>query len=222
MPANTLYASGTSQEPIVPMEMRPPLGGALCLDFANTVDVHRQQPAFDYFSPGYANVLAWCRHVDLLDDRRVDTLLRAARRDPRSAAQVRKRVMALRSAIVSTVRALQRSTAADSQSLSTLNDEYLEAQRHGAFITEGGRLIFQAEDGKDLGQVLWPVARSAVMFLGDVTISRVRECAAEDCEWLFLDTSKNGSRQFCNAATCGTATRVRRFRERQRQDDGTR
>jgi predicted RNA-binding Zn ribbon-like protein len=222
MPANTLYPSGKSQELIVPVEMRPPLGGALCLDFANTVGVHRQQPEFDYLSPGYANILAWCRHADLLDDRRVDMLLRAARRDPRSAAQVRKRAVALRSAIVSTVHALQGSTAADSQSLNTLNDEYLEAQQHGAFITEGGRLIFQAEESKDLGQVLWPVARSAVTFLSDVPISRVRECAAEDCEWLFLDTSKNGSRRFCNASTCGTATRVRRFRQRQRQEDGTR
>jgi hypothetical protein len=50
--------------------------------------------------------------------------------------------------------------------------------------------------------------------LGDQA-SRLKMCANDQCHWLFLDHSKNQSRQWCGAATCGNRERVRRFRSRQ-------
>jgi len=44
---------------------------------------------------------------------------------------------------------------------------------------------------------------------------RLKVCANDQCRWLFLDHSKNRSRQWCGAATCGNRSRVRRFRSRQ-------
>lgn len=49
--------------------------------------------------------------------------------------------------------------------------------------------------------------------LGDQA-SRLKMCANDQCHWLFLDHSKNHSRQWCGAATCGNRERVRRFRGR--------
>lgn len=43
---------------------------------------------------------------------------------------------------------------------------------------------------------------------------RLKMCANDQCHWLFLDESKNHSRQWCGAATCGNRERVRRFRSR--------
>jgi predicted RNA-binding Zn ribbon-like protein len=43
---------------------------------------------------------------------------------------------------------------------------------------------------------------------------RLKVCANDQCHWLFLDQSKNHSRQWCGAATCGNRERVRRFRSR--------
>jgi predicted RNA-binding Zn ribbon-like protein len=40
--------------------------------------------------------------------------------------------------------------------------------------------------------------------------SRLRQCQAEDCGWLFLDRTKNGSRVWCSSADCGNRTRARR------------
>jgi len=50
--------------------------------------------------------------------------------------------------------------------------------------------------------------------LGDQA-SRLKMCANDQCHWLFLDHSKNQSRQWCGASTCGNRERVRRFRSRQ-------
>ena len=49
--------------------------------------------------------------------------------------------------------------------------------------------------------------------LGDEA-PRLKVCANDQCHWLFLDGSKNRSRQWCGAATCGNRERVRRFRSR--------
>jgi predicted RNA-binding Zn ribbon-like protein len=49
--------------------------------------------------------------------------------------------------------------------------------------------------------------------LGDRS-DRLKMCANDQCHWLFLDESKNHSRQWCGSATCGNRERVRRFRIR--------
>ena len=43
-------------------------------------------------------------------------------------------------------------------------------------------------------------------------------CASEDCAWLFLDTSKNHTRRWCDMKTCGNRVKVSRHYERKKQD----
>jgi predicted RNA-binding Zn ribbon-like protein len=43
-------------------------------------------------------------------------------------------------------------------------------------------------------------------------LERIRSCAATTCAWLFLDTTKNRTRRWCDMKTCGNREKVRRFR----------
>jgi hypothetical protein len=43
---------------------------------------------------------------------------------------------------------------------------------------------------------------------------RLKQCDNEQCQWLFIDQSKNRSRHWCESASCGNRQRVRRFRHR--------
>lgn len=45
---------------------------------------------------------------------------------------------------------------------------------------------------------------------------RLRHCANEECQWMILDTTRNGSRTWCHSTLCGNKMRVRRFRARER------
>ncbi len=58
----------------------------------------------------------------------------------------------------------------------------------------------------------------AAMALVDVVradaLDRLRDCEAEDCEGIFVDLSKNGSKRYCSAR-CGNRMNVRAYRERQ-------
>jgi len=42
--------------------------------------------------------------------------------------------------------------------------------------------------------------------------SRVRRCGNPHCSFLFRDTSRNGSRRWCDPAICGNLVKVRAFR----------
>jgi predicted RNA-binding Zn ribbon-like protein len=65
----------------------------------------------------------------------------------------------------------------------------------------------------------WAIAEIAASFVDLVSHgdpSRIKVCANHDCQWSFYDESRNRSRRWCGAASCGTADKVRRFRARQR------
>jgi predicted RNA-binding Zn ribbon-like protein len=60
------------------------------------------------------------------------------------------------------------------------------------------------------------IARDAVDVLTGPAMDRLRECAADDCAFLFLDTSRPGSRRWCAMNRCGNRQHVREFRSRRR------
>ncbi|MGI9017975.1 MAG: CGNR zinc finger domain-containing protein [Euzebya sp.] len=64
------------------------------------------------------------------------------------------------------------------------------------------------------GQVLSTLARDTVSLLTSADRDRVRRCAAQDCDRLFVDTSRPGQRRWCSMARCGNRAKVRAFRGR--------
>jgi len=68
-----------------------------------------------------------------------------------------------------------------------------------------------------LDDIIWPVVRSAADLLTSDTLPMLRICAADDCQWLFMDTSKNQTRRWCNMKSCGNRAKARRHIERKKQ-----
>jgi predicted RNA-binding Zn ribbon-like protein len=58
------------------------------------------------------------------------------------------------------------------------------------------------------------LARDAVDLLGGPLADRVRECQADDCALLFLDTSRAGGRRWCSMAACGARAKMAAYRAR--------
>jgi predicted RNA-binding Zn ribbon-like protein len=51
----------------------------------------------------------------------------------------------------------------------------------------------------------------------DGGLDRLAVCAAAGCSRVFVDTSRNRSRRYCDPGTCGNRTNVAAYRARQRQ-----
>jgi predicted RNA-binding Zn ribbon-like protein len=63
---------------------------------------------------------------------------------------------------------------------------------------------------------LWALAQSASDLMTSDAIDRVRACGNPECRWLFLDTSKNHTRRWCDMKLCGNRMKARRFKAQRR------
>jgi predicted RNA-binding Zn ribbon-like protein len=71
------------------------------------------------------------------------------------------------------------------------------------------------DQGKnDLAPMLAPILRSAAELLTSPALGRVRECDSDTCWWLFLDSSKSGTRRWCDMKVCGNREKARRHHKR--------
>jgi len=43
-------------------------------------------------------------------------------------------------------------------------------------------------------------------------LAKVGMCADPTCRWLFYDTTRSGTRRWCDMKSCGNRNKVRRFR----------
>ncbi|MFC5665085.1 CGNR zinc finger domain-containing protein [Kitasatospora misakiensis] len=71
-------------------------------------------------------------------------------------------------------------------------------------------------DGEQLASTL---ARDAITLLTGPHADRIRECGADDCYLLFVDTSRPGRRRWCSMERCGNRHKVRALRARREQHE---
>jgi len=66
----------------------------------------------------------------------------------------------------------------------------------------------------NVDEALAHIAREGIALLTGPLRGRIRECAADDCQLLFVDTSRPGRRQWCSMARCGNIAKTRAYRGR--------
>jgi predicted RNA-binding Zn ribbon-like protein len=196
-------------------EMPHLIGGALCLDFVNTVDP-RHAPERREYLDSYPALVAWGSHAGAIDVKQGDRLREAAAVQPAEAGRVLRRAIGLREALYPLFSQAGSRPRPERDDLDVLQAEVTGALAHFriAWSPAGfGWEWDQASSGLD--RVLWPVAWSAAELLAQGPLERIRECPGQDtCGWLFLDLSKNASRRWCDMRVCGNRAKARRHYER--------
>ena len=205
------------------------IGGRLCLDFVNTVDgrksdsARRKSQSVNSLVLGdklrdYSDLVAWSQHSRIVKATEAGRLIQESKTKAAEARAVFGRAIQLREAFHRIFKATMTGRRTPDRDLKTLNDELLEARSHERLThaVKGFTWEWVASEVA-LDRMLWSIAHSAVEFLSTGDLSRLRECGGEECGWLFEDTSRNRSRQWCHMQDCGNLAKVRRFRTRAKQ-----
>ena len=199
----------------------PQLGGAICLDFTNTA-VWRMRPEPDETLVTYDDLLRWATRAGVIDEPAATALRCEAEATPDAARQTLEQARTLREALYRIMLAGMARIAPDPAPLETFNRELqLAMSRAGVHSGPDGLQwdwSVPTTGTVDLAQPLWPVVRSAADLLTGPSLERIKRCPGEGCGWLFLDTSRNGSRRWCDMSSCGNRARVRAFAARQREE----
>lgn len=200
-------------------ESSPPryllIGGRLCLDFCNTIR-DRHGDAEERLSE-YPELVGWSWRAGILNAEEAARMKRGARRSPTEALSVLERALALREAVHALLVAAAGRHRVPGDALDVLNSELAHALARSQVVPADGTFTWVwAEGGRALDSMLWPIARSAADLLTSGDLADVRECAGRACGWLFLDTSRNRTRRWCDMRLCGNRAKARRHHQRLR------
>ena len=192
------------------------IGGALCLDFTNTVGNHRSLDPADKLNR-FEDLVRWCAEAGILQlaDQR-DILKRGALR-PGAAARLLKVAVEFRESLYRIFVAVTLKKPPEESDIKILNHVLaqtpmiLEVQRQNHSFS-----CVRTSSMLDEAKLLGPIAWSASELLTSEQLPSVRECASDNCGWLFLDLSKNHSRRWCAMDDCGGREKARRYYQRKK------
>ena len=130
------------------------------------------------------------------------------------------RAIALREAIYRIFLAIGEGRAPSAADLDIFNRALSETpQRLGIAARSGGYAWIVAVPSASLGGVLAPVIWSAADLMTHAADRRIRRCANDKCQWVFVDRSKGGTRRWCDMNSCGNRAKAHRHYARKKKTE---
>ena len=195
------------------------LGEALCLDFLNTLhDAGAEDPGEELSSN--VDLAAWAAQAGILSASEASRLQARALRNyvqlnlmGQKRASLRDNARALREALRQIFQRAVRAGKVAPSDVETLNRLLERFPAAGRIERSNGDWTLSWESqASGAEKIFYAIVKSAAELVATARWRTVRECASDTCTWMFLDTSKNHSRRWCEMARCGNRDKVYRFR----------
>jgi len=192
-------------------------GGHPVLDFTNTVDWRGTSRDHDWLGD-FPDLLAWCHRTGFLAEPAIVELARRAAGNPRQAAVALEQARELREATFGLLRAVLEDRPASAEHLRTFNRYLGRALAQAALQAGSGQgrpfSLELATGGNPLEEIALRLAKQASDLLTGFDPARLKICGNPDCGWMFLDSTRNASRRWCDMAACGNRAKAKRFYEK--------
>jgi len=207
-------------------------GGHPALDLINTLDNRFLAEGPVELLGGYADLLRLMQQMKLLSVRHAGRLAAAAKNGPanrHAAVQTLVRARKLREAAAAALYAALDGRAPAVAAVRRLEAFFLDASRQRRLVWNQSAKRSSSPTGAgwvwggsdiELALPAWMLAQAVCELTTSTLIARVRACGSETCRWLFLDTSKNHTRRWCDMKICGNRMKARRLHAR-RKGGGT-
>jgi predicted RNA-binding Zn ribbon-like protein len=185
-------------------------GGQLALDFTNTVGDRGARPVehFDTFG----DIVAWAESRGVISKHDAGLLRQHAAANPDAARRAWRGAVTLREAVYAVLTAAAAQRKPKPADLDIVNGAVRQTFQRAALTPAGDRFTLETTADRGLDLVLAPVVRATVDLLTSDALSHVGRCADDECQWLFLDTTRSRTRRWCDMKSCGNRHKVRRFR----------
>lgn len=187
------------------------IAGHPALDLINTLDWRFPESGTEELLKTYDDLLRFAEQSKLLTPKQ-------ARQLGCGGDGVLTRARELREALADIFYAKLDGRSARAASRKTL-ERYFKAARARQQLNwkQWPRLEWEwPADESDPELPLWVIVKSASDLMTSDAVGRVLACDNPECRWLFLDTSKNHTRRWCDMKVCGNRMKARRFKAQQR------
>jgi predicted RNA-binding Zn ribbon-like protein len=181
------------------------------LDFINTLDWRFRESGSEELLQTYSDLIHFTEQSNLLTSGQKQHLLSTVTN--RKAAKVLASSRELREALADAVYSALESRPPAAAQLKTLELHFQATRLHQRLLWKNSRLewsFIEPEGAPELP--LWLLALSASDLITSEAMLKVRACDNHECQWLFLDTSKNHTKRWCDMKVCGNRMKARRFK----------
>jgi len=183
----------------------------LCLDFINTLDWRGTERPVEFLNT-YQDLVVWSRYVGICTSGEARELAKTAKDREAQARQVRQRAIGLRETIYRIFSASSQNKNPSKQDLTGFNQQLSASMQTSQIIRiKDGYSWDTTGDKTRLDWIFNPIVRSAAKLLVSAELQNIKSCADPACGWLFLDTSRNKRRRWCDMQDCGNRAKASRF-----------
>jgi predicted RNA-binding Zn ribbon-like protein len=187
------------------------LGGKLCLDFINTLDWRGTEKPVEFLNT-YHDLVVWSRHAGVCTIQDSRQLSAMAKQSETMAKKIHLRALSIREIMYRIFSAISQNKNPSKEDLTGFNQQ-LSASMQGSQIVriKDGYNWDTIGDKARLDWIFNPIVRSAAELLVSADLQNIKSCADPACGWLFLDTSRNKRRRWCDMRDCGNRAKASRF-----------
>jgi len=191
----------------------------LCLEFVNTRYWRGSEPSTEMLNAP-EDLLKWCESNGAHLPETVADVAKHWRADPAQAESALRQSVEIREAIHGAFIEVAAGRSPDAATLAPLNRALAQAPGRTALQPSSHGLAWtlphmQSSVPALLASVLW----SAGDLMMSGKLDRVRRCANDKCQWLFLDDSRGGTRRWCTMSSCGNRAKAHRHYARKKKSE---
>ena len=194
------------------MQKKPPFklnAENAALDFVNTLDDRFASRGPRELLTGYADLLQFCEQAGILKHSEIARLGSLSKTSQETSFRFTIELRELLARIFYRVIDGRSPTAEDRIALegwAALCRKHRELRWEDDHLAWGWKGLAANPDAPAL-----LLADLALNLLTEDPPARLHACASDTCRWLFLDTSKNRTRRWCDMKICGNRAKARRY-----------
>ncbi len=187
------------------------IAGHPALDLVNTLDWRFRTEGPEDLLTSYDDLVRFAQESGMLKPAQIRQFRGLSGES--AGARVLKRCIELREAVAEICYARLEGRRPAASSLGTLERSIQAARCRQQLCWKDGRFEWSWKEN-DAELPLWLLSGSASDLMLSEAVRKVRACDNPECRWLFLDTSKNHTRRWCDMRVCGNRMKARRFKAR--------
>lgn len=187
------------------------VGGHPALDFVNSLDWRFRDSGPEEMLGTHADLVRFAVQAGLVPEKAAHRLRRAD--DDPAGARALRTARQLRELLADFFYSELDGHPPSSSCIRALEDQIARARRQQQLTWASRRLRWEWAGTRDEPALpVWILVMCAAELITSAALGKVRACDNPECRWLFLDTSKNQKRRWCDMKLCGNRMKSRRFR----------
>jgi predicted RNA-binding Zn ribbon-like protein len=192
------------------------VAGELALDFTNTESGRDSEKHFDHLQTA-GDLLVWAVHAQLIGEKDARLFQRAVKNQNKLAHDLIASGKSLRDKIYKIYSCVVAGQQPPEKLLRSLTAAHREMLASATLTPKGNNYAWAWHSkAEPTAAILGPITLSALDLLVKADLTRVKQCRGNHCGWLFFDSTKNKSRQWCEMSVCGNRAKASALRARTR------